>query len=76
VRYADRYLGLGATEARRFGHPYIASEHVPLATSRDPVGTAATTLERLGLTAGMLDGQIRRRPVSPKLPGAGRGDSA
>ena len=64
VRYADRYFGLGAREARRLGHPYIGSEHVLLAITSDPESAAARALVRLGLTPHVIDEQIRRRPGS------------
>ena len=64
VRYADRYFGLGAREARRLGHHYIGSDHVLLAMTNDRGGTVANALERLGAPPDMIHAEIRRRPGS------------
>jgi ATP-dependent Clp protease ATP-binding subunit ClpA len=47
IRPAERYLTLGAEEARRFGHSYVGTEHVLLALLRDPAGETARALARL-----------------------------
>jgi ATP-dependent Clp protease ATP-binding subunit ClpA len=47
IRPAERYLTLGAEEARRFGHSYIGTEHVLAALLRDPAGDTARALGRL-----------------------------
>jgi ATP-dependent Clp protease ATP-binding subunit ClpA len=65
VRYADRYFGLGAHEARRLGHHYLGSEHVLLALARDPQGPASAVLDRLGVRASTIDDEIRRTPATP-----------
>jgi ATP-dependent Clp protease ATP-binding subunit ClpA len=65
VRYADRYFGLGAREARSLGQHYIGSEHVLLALTRDSNGTVATTLGRLGVEPNRVEEQVRRRAGSP-----------
>ena len=46
-RPAQRYLAAGADEARRLGHPFVGTEHVLLALSRDPNGAAARILRQL-----------------------------
>ncbi len=65
VRYADRYFGLGAQEARRLGHHHIGSEHVLLAITSDRAGTVANALDRLGVPPDVIHEEIRRRAGSP-----------
>jgi len=65
VRYLDRYLGMGAREARSRGYHYIGSEHVLLAMTRDRAGAVADTLDLLGVPADAIDQEIRRTRVSP-----------
>lgn len=64
VRYADRYLGLGAEEARRLGHRYIGSEHVLLAITSESSSAVASALERLGVPPHVIREEILRMPAS------------
>lgn len=59
VRHADRYLGLGAGEARRLGQRYIGSEHVLLALASDKAGAVARALDRLGVSPEVVEEKIR-----------------
>ena len=65
VRHADRYLGLGAREARQLGQHYIGSDHVLLALASDRASAVARTLGRLGVSPEVIGEQIRGRPGSP-----------
>ena len=49
-RRAERYLVAGADEARRLGHGYVGTEHVLLALTRNPEGSASRILDQLGVT--------------------------
>lgn len=49
IRPAQRYLALGAEEARRRGHGYVGTEHVLLVLVSDPESGAAHLLARLGV---------------------------
>ena len=69
VRLADRYFVLGAEEARRLGHHYLGSEHVLLALTREPDGTASVALEQLGVSRGTIEEEIRRTPATPSPAG-------
>ena len=55
IRPAERYLTLGANEARGLGHNYIGTEHVLLALVRDPDGDVAALLQKLGVAPAMVD---------------------
>jgi ATP-dependent Clp protease ATP-binding subunit ClpA len=59
---ADRYLQLGSDQARRLGQAYVGSEHVLLALASEPAGVATLALERLGVTAQLIEAEIRRNP--------------
>ena len=50
IRPAERYLVAGADEARRLGHGYVGTEHVLLALTRNPEGSASRILDQLGVT--------------------------
>jgi ATP-dependent Clp protease ATP-binding subunit ClpA len=55
LRPAERYLALGADEARRRGHGYIGTEHVLVALAADPEGRAARILAVLGVRGDDLE---------------------
>jgi ATP-dependent Clp protease ATP-binding subunit ClpA len=50
IRPAERYLVAGADEARRLGHGYVGTEHLLLALTRNPEGSASRILGELGVT--------------------------
>lgn len=55
IRPAERYLTLGANEARRLGHNYIGTEHVLLPFVRDADGDTAALLRQFGVTPTAID---------------------
>jgi ATP-dependent Clp protease ATP-binding subunit ClpC len=73
IRPAERYLLMGADEARRNGHGYIRTEHILNVLTRDPDGSATRLLARLGVGAkaveagggpvGVALGQSARAPT-------------
>src|SRR5262245_30613130 len=52
ARPAERYLAAGANEARRLGHRSVGTEHVLLALTRDPEGSASRILRQLDVSHG------------------------
>jgi ATP-dependent Clp protease ATP-binding subunit ClpA len=50
LRPAERYLAVGAREARAIGHNYIGTEHLLLGLTRDRERGAARLLRELGIT--------------------------
>lgn len=65
VTTADRYFRLGAEQARRLGHSHIGSEHVLLGLASHTAGTAAPVLKQLGITADLIEAEIRTHPSPP-----------
>ena len=67
IRPAERYLTLGAEEARRFGRPSVGTEHVLAALLRDPEGATARVLRRHGVDVAAVE----RTLATGVLGGAG-----
>jgi len=65
VAAANRYLGLGAEQARRLGQAHTGSEHVLLGLATQPGGAAAVALEHLGATPQLIEADIRGNPSTP-----------
>jgi ATP-dependent Clp protease ATP-binding subunit ClpA len=66
-RAGDRYIVAGAEEARRLGHSYIGTEHILLALTSDPQGSATRVLSRLGITHDAIKDAFIAQVWAPRI---------
>lgn len=58
TKAAHQALALAGDEAQRLGHPYVGTEHLVLALSRQTHGTLGTALRTLGVDPGRVRATI------------------